>query len=220
VAVFAKDRAEHGYAVTDAVVRNLARVMLIKDEPFVAALLTSPEKYKRDRRRYNVNPARGDKIIYHHLNKPELELFGRTFRLPAMTTRDWQLRIMARMRFLRRVLFRHKREHAFRDWYESLVDRLDYKDGRDYQRWLAILSTPDQVTGYREVRYPKMEAARRRAEQLLKTDPAEFEPPTRTAPPTPAAPAAPVGDVADPAVPHIHITDAARLSLPVLSSRQ
>ncbi len=206
VAVFRKDEPERGYAVTEAVVHNLARVMLIKDEPYVAALLTHPEKYKRDRRRYNVNPARGDRIIYGHLNQPEMQIFGRTVRLPAMTTRDWQLRLMARMRFLRKLVFRHPREHAFRDWYETVVDRLDVQDSRDYRRWLAILSAPAQVTGFREVRYPKMEAARRRAEQWLKTAPADFEPPATDEPELALAP-------------QVHITDAGRLSLPVLTPR-
>ncbi len=71
VDVFNKDHAGYGYAITRAVVWNLAKVMLIKDEVYVAAMLTSPEKYRKDRRRYNVNPSRGDKITYRHHNRPE-----------------------------------------------------------------------------------------------------------------------------------------------------
>lgn len=174
VEVFHKD-PEHNYAITRAVVWNLAKVMLIKDEVYVAAMLTSPEKYKRDRRRFNVNPERGDRIIYKHHNRPEFEVFGRTIRFE-WKSRDWQLRLMAKGGFLRDLLPQwHHREKAFRDWYEGIVDRLDYQGERDYQRWLEILRTPERVTGYREVRYPKMEAARRRAEQLLAMDPEDFQ---------------------------------------------
>ena len=47
---------------------------------------------------------------------------------------------------------------------------MDFTPGesaRAYQRWVAIFSTPDAVSGYREVAYPKMLAARRQADELL-----------------------------------------------------
>jgi indolepyruvate ferredoxin oxidoreductase len=179
VAVFKKDDEAHGYALTRAVVWNLAKSMLIKDEVYTAALLTNPEKYKRDRRRFNVNPERGDRIIYKHHNRPEFEVFGKNVRFE-WKSRDWQLRLMSQMRFLRNLLPKwHRREREFRDWYEGLVEKFvatGYKSPRDYQRWLAILSVPEPVTGFREVRYPKMEAAKLRAEKLLATDPELFEP--------------------------------------------
>jgi indolepyruvate ferredoxin oxidoreductase len=181
VQVFQKDDPAMGYAITRAVVWNLAKVMLIKDEVYVSALLTNPEKYKRDRRRFNVNPERGDRIVYKHHNRPEFEVLGRKIRFE-WKSRDWQLRLMANGSLLRRFLPGwHRREREFRDWYASLVDRVPAdiaSDPRNYQRWLAVLRTPEPVTGYREVRYPKMEDARRRAEQLLAMDPQLFEPDT------------------------------------------
>lgn len=176
VEVFKKDNPAYGYAVTRAVVWNLAKVMLVKDEIYVAAMLTNPEKYKRDRRRFNVNPSIGDRIIYRHYNRPEFDLFGKKIRFE-WKSRDWQLRLMSRMKFLRNLMPKwHQRERAFRDWYENLVDQFVYDGPRDYQRWVRILSVPSDVTGYREVRYPKMEQARRQADQLLATDPELFEP--------------------------------------------
>jgi indolepyruvate ferredoxin oxidoreductase len=175
VDVFHKDEPEQDYAITRQVVWRLAQCMLIKDEVYVAAMLTSPEKYKRDRRRFNVNTAHGDKIIYKHHNRPEFEIFGRKIQFE-WKSRDWQLRLMARARFLRRVLPGwHSREREFRDWYEQLVDQLQIRNRRDYERWLQILSTPGEVTGFRDIRYPKMERARQRAEQLLATDPEDIE---------------------------------------------
>jgi indolepyruvate ferredoxin oxidoreductase len=167
VDVFAKDSADNDWALTRAAVWNLAKVMLIKDEPYVAAMLTSPEKYAKDRRRFNVNPARGDRIIYRHYNRPEFVLFGRRFRFEWKST-DWQLRLVSRCGWLRDVMPGwHRREREFRDWFEQLIDRIEIADSADYQRWTAILRAVDQVNGYREVRYPKMEAARTEIESLL-----------------------------------------------------
>ncbi len=176
--VFLKDSAEHNYKMTKQVVWNLAKVMLIKDEIYVSQLLTSPEKYKRDKRRYNVNTANGDKIIYKHHNRPEFELFGKKicFELKA---KDWQLRIMAKMQCLRKLLPSwHKKEKQFRDWYMGLVDSIDWTENDSanaYQRWVAIVSTPQQVRGYRKVRYPKQEKARQLTQQYLAMDPEKFE---------------------------------------------
>ncbi len=168
VDIFHKDADGHAhYAVTRAVVHNLAKVMLIKDEPYVAAMLTSPEKYKRDQRRYKVNPARGDRIRYRHYNRPEFTVFGRSIRFE-MRTRDWQLNIMKRCGFLRNLMPAwHKREKDFRDWYTELVDRAEWTNEAEYRQWLAILSVPEEVTGYREIRYPKMAEARTKVEALL-----------------------------------------------------
>lgn len=189
VRVFRRDLPAHDWAITRAVVWNLAKVMLIKDEPYVAALLTSPEKYKRDRRRYNVNTAAGDRMVYRHFNQPEITLFGRALRLPPIKTRDWQLRLVARARFLRKLFFPHKAECAFRDWYMGLVDRFEWNGDRDYTRWLSALSAPSDVTGYREIRYPKMLAARRRADGFLASRPEDFEPHVPAGAPVSAEPA-------------------------------
>ncbi|QQE12638.1 2-oxoacid:acceptor oxidoreductase family protein [Planctomycetota bacterium] len=173
--IFHKDHPEYGFEITRAVVHNLAKVMLIKDEVYVAALLTNPEKYRRDRKRYNVNPERGDRIVYKHHNRPEFELFGRPISFE-VKTRDWMLRMMSGCQFLRKLMPSwHVREKDFRNWYESLVDRIDWHGERDYQRWLSILSVPADVTGYREVRYPKMERAKRLAEMYFDTPPDQFE---------------------------------------------
>ncbi len=183
--VFAKDDPAYGYQITRAVVWNLAKVMLIKDEVYVSALLTNPEKYKRDMRRFNANAARGDKLTYRHYNRPEFTILGHRVRF-SWKSRDWQLRLMARMGFARKLLPGwHKREHLFRDWYAEVVDRLEVQsasDPKNYQRWLAIVQAPRAVTGYREVRYPKMETARRYADRILALDAASFEPPASPPP--------------------------------------
>ena len=49
--------------------------MCVKDEFYVAHLLTSFEKLRRDRQRYNVNASNGDRIRYRRTFHPRF--FGR-----------------------------------------------------------------------------------------------------------------------------------------------
>ena len=159
-----------GFRATHAVVFNLAKVLLIRDEVYVAHLLTSPEKYRRDRSRYNVDPERGDRISYAHFTRPHLRLFGRDFR-PDLKTRDWQLRILRRMKFLRRLfsVWWHREERDFAAWYIDLLNRFDARAAADddYDTWVELLSLPESVRGYRTVRSASMTAARHRADELL-----------------------------------------------------
>jgi indolepyruvate ferredoxin oxidoreductase len=164
----AKDSAAHGYAATAAALWNLHRVMAIKDEVYVAWLLSSDEKYEADRERYNVRPELGDRMIHRHLNRPEFTLGKRTLRFK-IKTRPWMLRLMRRGKFLRRLLPAwHARERAFRAWYFDLADQFVAPiDAGSYATWLKVLRLPEEATGYREVRYPRMDLARKRAEELM-----------------------------------------------------
>ena len=178
--IFKKDTAEFNYKMTRQVVWNLAKVMLIKDEVYVSKLLTSPEKYKRDKRRFNVNDANGDKIVYKHHNRPEFEIFGKKIRFE-FKAKDWQLKIMSKMGFARSILPGwHSKERAYRDWYMGVVDSIDWTEtdsANAYNRWVAVTGTTQHIKGYREVRYPKQELARKLAEQYLAMDPETFEMP-------------------------------------------
>jgi indolepyruvate ferredoxin oxidoreductase len=86
-----------------------------------------------------------------------------------MRTRPWMLRLMRRGKFLRRLLPAwHAKEKEFRDWYFDLADQFAApRDPEAYATWLKILRLPEEATGYREVRYPRMAQARERAEELL-----------------------------------------------------
>jgi len=166
VKTYEQDNAERNFAVTRAVIWNLAKVMMIKDEVYVAMMYTSPEKYRRDRRRYNVNPANGDRIKYVHLNRPEFDIAGFKIRFH-FKGYDWQMRILRHCRWLRSLLPTwHAREKSFRDWYMRLVDTCELHEPWLYNLWLDILQSPEPVTGFREVRYPKMEAAQSRVKEL------------------------------------------------------
>ncbi|MBL0176593.1 MAG: 2-oxoacid:acceptor oxidoreductase family protein [Ignavibacteria bacterium] len=157
------------FAATAAVIWNLAKVMAIKDEIWVASLLTSDEKLRADRARYDVDPARGDRIRYLHINRPRFDVFGTSVEWD-MQTRNWMLLAMKRMRWLRRLLPRwHAREKAFRDWYLTEVIgaylRDDFASTTDA---LTALRVPMTCTGYREIVYPKHDRARAAVAELLR----------------------------------------------------
>ncbi|WP_018291771.1 2-oxoacid:acceptor oxidoreductase family protein [Verrucomicrobium sp. 3C] len=165
--VAAKDSPQFDMAATRAAIWNAHRVMAIKDEVEVARLLTSSEKKEKDRDHYHVDPARGDRILYRHLTRPEFILGPLRFRF-RMESRDWMLQIMRRAKFLRRILIGwHQKERHFRDWYCNLLERFAFSSPADYQKWLTILRLPESVRGYREIRYGKMEQALAQAEKLL-----------------------------------------------------
>ncbi len=169
VKTYMQDTAERNFAATRAVIWNLAKVMMIKDEVYVSMLYTSPEKYKRDRRRYNVNPANGDKITYLHLNRPEFEFGGKKIRFH-LKGRDWMFRVMRHCRWLRTLLPAwHAKERGFREWYTKLVDACDLHAPHEpwsYNLWLEILQSPEPVTGFREVRYPKQDVVMTKVAEL------------------------------------------------------
>lgn len=168
LAIHERDAPEHGLQATRAVVYHLAKLMAVKDEIYVAHLLTCEEKYRRDRRRYNIDPARGDRIHYQHLNRPHIRLFGRDFR-PDLKLGDRPLKLVARMKFLRRLCssWWHREERDFITWYETLLAQFAHQSAAEYQAWVQILSLPEEIRGYRDIRTAKMDAARKRATELL-----------------------------------------------------
>ncbi len=161
--VFLADHERYGFQATRAVVWNLARLMLIKDEFYVSHLLTSYEKLRRDRQRYNVNPAIGDRIRYRRTFHPHILGKPVNIRLP-----HWTLYVMRNLRFLRHVIpWYHIKDRRFLKWYEGLVDDFSFADAVSYERYLKVLKCPESVTGYGEIRWPKMQVARTRADQIL-----------------------------------------------------
>ncbi len=177
-ALYVKDSPEMGYALTRAGIWNLARVMLIKDEIYVATLLTHPEKYRMDRKHYGVNPARGDRIHYRHYNRPEIRLFGAKLTF-SWQTRDWQLRLLRNMGILRKLPGWHPDEIQFREWYQKLLESVDWNLGhgpKAYTRWLSVISRPEKATGFKNVRLERMQAVRFRVDQILNTPEDQFVP--------------------------------------------
>jgi len=171
--IYRRDRADRGFAATQAAIWNLAKVILIKDEPYVSYLLTRYEKKQRDIVKYNVDVLNGDRLKYRHHTNPEFNIGKWRIRI-RLTTTDWQLRLVRHMKWWRRLPGWHQREAAFRDWYIGLLDRVSLNTDESYEKAERILRCPEQVTGYREVRYPKMDAVRAAVES-------ELHPPTKAA---------------------------------------
>jgi indolepyruvate ferredoxin oxidoreductase len=176
-----RDRADRKFAATHAAVWNLAKVMLIKDEPYVAYLLTRYEKKQRDLAKYNIDVANGDRLRYRHHTSPEFNIGKFRLRL-RITTSDWQLRLVRHMKWWRKLPGWHQRECAFRDWYAGLLTRVNLASDEGYDQAVRILQSPQEVTGYREVRYPKMDQTHAAAEAQLRPLPGNDNPVTTSAP--------------------------------------
>jgi indolepyruvate ferredoxin oxidoreductase len=165
--VYRRDSGDQKYQATDAVIWNLARLMMIKDEPYVAYLLTRYEKIQRDAQKYNVDFDNGDEVDYSWHNVPEIPIpFVGKIRVP-ITTRPWMHRIFRNTKFMRKLPSWHRREKEFREWYIGLLDRIDLQSDSGYHNALRVLSAPGEATGYREVRYPKMDRVKQESEALL-----------------------------------------------------
>ncbi len=120
--VYAGDDAAAGYPATIGVIHNLAKAMLIKDSVFIAELSTSPEKYARDRKKYNISPANGDKIIYRHLLPTRLRLGKLEFPVE-FTAYKWMFKILKRMTLLRALLPTwHRTEREYLRQYEQRLE--------------------------------------------------------------------------------------------------
>ncbi len=138
---YKKDTADFAFAATRAVICNLADAMLIKDGVFLAELSTSHEKYARDREKYDVNTANGDKISYRHLWHWKMKIGPWEWNM-SMTVYDWMLHILKRSRYLRKLLPGwHKDKYEFLRKYEGVVAEFAYTTDEEYQRQLVKLSS-------------------------------------------------------------------------------
>ncbi|HZL37829.1 MAG TPA: DUF6537 domain-containing protein [Tepidisphaeraceae bacterium] len=164
--IYRRDSKQRGYAATLAAMWNIAKVMLIKDEPYVSYLLTRYEKKQRDIAKYGVDVSNGDRIAYKHHTRPEFNLGKHRIRIP-ITTRDWHLQIVQHMKWWRKLPGWHRNETQFRDWYVSLLERINLNTDAGYQQAVRVLKCPEGATGYREVRYPKQDAIRGAIESEL-----------------------------------------------------
>jgi indolepyruvate ferredoxin oxidoreductase len=175
--VYLRDSRQRRFAATAAAIWNLAKVILIKDEPYVSYLLTRYEKKQRDIAKYNVDVSNGDRIVYRHHTSPEFNIGQYRVRLK-LTTRDWMLNLARHCTWWRRLPGWHRREAEFRDWYIALLDRVDLTSDEGYQRALTVLKCAEEVNGYREIRYPKMEKVRAQIEEELRStkEPREARP--------------------------------------------
>jgi indolepyruvate ferredoxin oxidoreductase len=77
------------------------------------------------------------------------------------------LRIVRHCKWLRKLPGWHRREVAFRDWYVGLLSRVNLTHDAAYAQAVRVFRCPEEVTGYREVRYPKQDRVREAIESEL-----------------------------------------------------
>jgi glutamate synthase (NADPH/NADH) small chain len=144
--VYGKDCEQYGYAATKSVIHGLANAMLIKDGVYIAELSTSPEKYARDRRKYNVNPKNGDRIRYRHLWHWSWKIGKRRLELRT-TVGDWALQILKRQRWLRKWFKGwHKFEKQYLARYQKSIDAFAYQTYEQYAEAIRKLGAPQCMT--------------------------------------------------------------------------
>lgn len=165
------DSASQSYALTRAAIDGLERAMLIPDEVYLAALLTAPHRYRRDRRRLNLSLERGDRISYVHLLRPEFDVFKRRVGF-TVTLGERALKAVARLHVLRRVRpgwYRTQRD--FRDFYiEVLGDLKKPESDSAYRAALDRVGTTSVIAGRGDNRRATVLAARRALEKLLQSE--------------------------------------------------
>ncbi|WP_427892811.1 indolepyruvate ferredoxin oxidoreductase family protein [Kribbella sp. GL6] len=134
---------------SEAVARNLFKLMAYKDEYEVARLLTDPEFL-----------ATTDGPVSFKLHPPILRALGRTKKISFGPRTHGALRILAHLKPLRGTradLFGYahvrKLERALRDHYRGLVvDLAATLDPESYDRSVQLAELPDLIRGYESVK--------------------------------------------------------------------
>ena len=169
--IYAIDDAEHNYALTRAAIDGLSRAMLIPDEVYLAALLTAPARYRRDRRRLNVSLERGDRISYVHLLRPEFDLFKRRVAF-TITLGERALRTVAGLHLLRHIRPGwYRTQRAFRDQYLLALAELPRpKTDAGYRHAREVIDSAAAIVGRGDNRRESVSKARRVLEKLLSSN--------------------------------------------------
>jgi len=138
---YGRDRREANFAATRAVIANLASAMLIKDAVFLAELSTSPDKHARDREKYNVNRANGDRIVYRHLWHVPIPL-GKRKRTLSVSPRHWMLQVLKYNHWVRPLLPGYRSAVPFLRQYVQKVESFAWATLEEYARGAAELGSP------------------------------------------------------------------------------
>ncbi len=143
--VYLKDRRDCGFAATQAVIFNFANAMLIKDGVFLAELSTSPEKYARDRKKYNVNTANGDRIAYRHYWHWEVRVGPWSAKIRTGVY-DWMLQVLKRSRWVRKVIPGwHATEREYLAEYERRIAEFEHASPAEYSQQLLGLESAECI---------------------------------------------------------------------------
>ncbi len=156
--------------LTPTVERYLYKLMAYKDEYEVARLLTAPEFQERIRGQF----AEVESIGYN-LHPPFLRRFGIKKKLKLGGWFKPMLKLLAAMKGLRGGAFdvfgmsAHRRqERALIDWYKDLVEKTIANFTPENEALaIEIVSLPEQIRGYEEIKEKSIESAKKLALEKL-----------------------------------------------------
>lgn len=159
-------------ALTEAVTKNLFKLMAIKDEYEVARLHTGVGFLQREMARYDVAPR-----VRFHLAPPLLSRQGPDGHPVKRSFGSWMVtgfRVLASLRRLRGTpldLFgktaERRRERALLAEYEKMLDALPPQVAPDtLPTWRELAELPDKIRGFGHVRERAMSQAKTRREEL------------------------------------------------------
>jgi indolepyruvate ferredoxin oxidoreductase len=154
----------------ETVARYLYKLMANKDEYEVARLLTRREFRERLREQWE-----SVESIEFNLHPPLLRAWGVNTKLRLGQWFVPFLRLLARLKFLRGTVLDifgysslRKTERSLPAWYRDLVDKvLESVTPETMDEARHILSVPDQIRGYEQIRQRNIESARALAEEKL-----------------------------------------------------
>lgn len=159
---------DHSNKLTRAAIAGLDLAMLIPDEVYLAALLTAPARYRRDRQRLNISIEQGDRVSYVHLLRPEFDLFKRRIAF-TLTLGERAVKALARLHILRRIRpgwYRTQRD--FRDLYlQTLTDLPNNLSEPAYRHACDIAAVTSTIRGRGDVRRDSVQSARRQLEKRI-----------------------------------------------------
>jgi indolepyruvate ferredoxin oxidoreductase len=164
-------------ALTEAVARNLARLMAYKDEYEVARLHSAPEFIAELRKQFEGEPGK-DYTLNFHLAPPLLAARDAGGRLVKQRFGPWMMhafRVLARFKGLRGTLLdpfgktaERRRERQLVEDYFALVDLLCASLAPDrLDTALELARLPEKIRGYGHVKEKAMDAAQERRAQLM-----------------------------------------------------
>ncbi|MEE2744103.1 MAG: thiamine pyrophosphate-dependent enzyme [Bdellovibrionota bacterium] len=132
--------------------RTLVRTFWIKDEVFVAHLMSTPHQHLLNEDNYS-KLGSGYKVI--HINRPRFDIFGKTIEFD-INPKGWMLKVMRHMRIIRTLLPSwHKKEKEISDFLRKQILQIIPTLPQEKKR--ESLKKCENVKGYREIRYQKFD---------------------------------------------------------------
>ena len=171
-AAFVREVETRQPALADAVARNLYKLMAYKDEYEVARLLTDPTREAQIRGMWEQAESIG-----YNIHPPLLRAMGLRKKLKLGAWFRPVLRTLAALKGLRGTRFDpfgyaevRREEHALIGWYENLVrDCLDRVTPDNMALAQEIVSLPDEIRGYENIKLSSIRKVKASAAEKMST---------------------------------------------------